>query len=121
MGLIWGGLLVCTRAFSPLEGFMSEQQYLSVVQNMRLPVSFDTLFARERPAIQPTDAPVMHASPPVCLQQASMSCDEPLVPGIGNFIKIAFNVTAVTNLCFITDQQQHLQHVHCLYFILYYS
>ena len=28
---------VC-RAFSPLEGFMSEQQYLSVVQNMRLPV-----------------------------------------------------------------------------------
>ncbi len=27
------------RAFSPLEGFMSEQQYLSVVQNMRLPVS----------------------------------------------------------------------------------
>ena len=31
----------CTRAFSPLEGFMSEQQYLSVVQNMRLPVSAD--------------------------------------------------------------------------------
>jgi ATP sulfurylase len=26
------------RAFSPLEGFMSEQQYISVVQNMRLPV-----------------------------------------------------------------------------------
>ena len=33
-------LLLChmCRAFSPLEGFMSEQQYLSVVQNMRLPV-----------------------------------------------------------------------------------
>ena len=26
------------RAFSPLQGFMSEQQYTSVVQNMRLPV-----------------------------------------------------------------------------------
>ncbi|EIE21437.1 ATP sulfurylase [Coccomyxa subellipsoidea C-169] len=29
--------LLCVGAFSPLEGFMSEQQYLSVVQNMRLP------------------------------------------------------------------------------------
>ena len=28
----------CRRAFSPLEGFMSEQQYTSVVQGMRLPV-----------------------------------------------------------------------------------
>ncbi len=36
---MWGNLGVCARAFSPLEGFMSEQQYLSVVQNMRLPVS----------------------------------------------------------------------------------
>ncbi|CAL5229551.1 g12900 [Coccomyxa viridis] len=44
--------LLCVGAFSPLEGFMSEQQYLSVVQNMRLPN--DILFGL--PVVLDTDS-----------------------------------------------------------------
>ena len=48
------------RAFSPLEGFMSEQQYLSVVQNMRLPVCLVCAYAL--PARKSVHVAVLHCN-----------------------------------------------------------